>query len=485
MLVRTDARLAAVLSAFAVLLFGAFCFYAFVLPQTPARLERASVALFDDFALWSWLDGLPLPVPRGEWGVAASLIFWSLTVFALYGIALYATWGRRAGRRLLVLAVGAAVVFSVVSALALPNLNTDIYNYIVTGRVASAHDANPYEVAPDRFPSDPVYPYAGHRFTAHPDVKLPAWMLVSVPLAKVAGDDPVTNLLVYRFAFFAFSVACLVLVAAIINRLDPRYALTALIAWGWNPIVVLVGTSKVDTVMVFFLLLGILLLVAARARSAAVALMLSALVKLITLPFIAAYWLSEVAKRRWRRVLTTTALMAVTALAVYLPFTRSFDLPLDHLGLIERRSGGGDPVDGEPSAEGPARLLLAVGYGFLVLWVGLTQGDTLRKLLRGWGLLAIYFALFLAPLGLSWYLLVPIAIASVAMDWRLLLVTGLVSFSSFLVYAWDSMSTEAFPLPDIFAISRGTVYLGAVVVGLLAVLALLVHRGNRRAVGSA
>jgi hypothetical protein len=213
--------------------------------------------------------------------------------------------------------------------------------------------------------------------------------------------------------------------------------------------------------------------------------MLSALVKLITLPFIAAYWLSEVARRRWRRVLVTTALMAATVVAVYLPFTRSFDLPLDHLGLIERRSGGGDPVDGEPSAEGPARLLLAVGYGFLVLWVGLTQGDTIRKLLRGWGLLAIYFALFLAPLGLSWYLLVPIAIASVAMDWRLLLVTGLVSFSSLLVYAWDSMSTEAYPLPDIFAISRGTVYLGAVVVGVLAVLALLVRRGNRRAVGSA
>ena len=47
------------------------------------------------------------------------------------------------------------------------------------------------------------------------------------------------------------------------------------------------------------------------------------------------------------------------------------------------------------------------------------------------------------------------------------------------------MSTEEHPLPDIFAVSRGTVYLGAVVVGLLAVLALLVRRGNRRAVGSA
>jgi Glycosyltransferase family 87 len=483
-LAHTNERLAVVLSTVVVLLLGAFCFYAFVLPQTPARLERASVALFDDFALWSWLDGLPLPVPRGEWGVAAALIVSSLAAFALYGLALYATWGRRAGRRVLALVLGAAVVFALVSVLALPNINTDIYNYIVTGRVAAVHEANPYEVAPDRFPSDPVYPYAGHRFTAHPDVKLPAWMLLSVPLAWVAGDDPVTNLLVYRFAFFAFSVACLFLLVAIMSRLDSRYALTAAVAWGWNPIVALLATSKVDTVMVFFLLLAILFLVASRARSAAVSLMLSALVKLITLPFAATYWLGEVAKRRWRRLVTATALMAATVVAVYLPFTRSTDLPLEHLGLIERR-GSGDPVDGEPSAEGPARLLLAIGYGFLILWVGLTQADTTRRLLRGWAVLAIYFALFLAPLGLSWYLLVPIAIAGLAIDWRLLLVTGLVSFSSFLVYTWDSMSTEEFPLPDIFAISRGTVYLGAVAVGVLGVLALLVRRSNRRAVTSA
>ena len=446
------------------------------------RLDRPSASLIDDFSLWSWLDSLP--VPHGQWAIAASLLLLAPVVFALYGVAVYATWGRRAGKRVLFLVGGAAILFSLVSALAFPNVNTDIYNYIVTGRVAAVHDANPYEAAPDRFPADSVYPYSEHRYTRFPDVKLPAWMLLNVPLARAAGDDPVTNLLVYRFAFLAFSLASLVLVAAIVKRLDPRYVLTAVVAWGWNPIVVLFGTSKVDTVMVFFLLLAVLLLVTSRVRSAAVSLILSALVKLITLPFAATYWLSELAKRRWRRVLTATVLMAVTVVAVYLPFTTSPDLALDHLGLIERR-GSGNPVDGEPSASGPARLLLALGYGFLMLWVGLTQGDTIRKLLRGWALLAVYFALFLAPLGLSWYLLVPIAIASLAVDWRLLLVTGLLSLSSFLVNAWDSMSTDEFPLPDVVAVTRGTVYLVPVVLGVLAVVAWLVRRGNRRAVESA
>jgi hypothetical protein len=474
-----DARLAAALGALALLLLGAFCFYAFVVPQTPVRMARTSASLIDDLSFWSSIESWGLPVPRGQWTIATTLIVSSLIAFALYGAAVYTIWTRRAGRRLLFLAAGIAVLFSLVSALAFPNVNTDIYNYIVTGRVAAVHDANPYTVAPDRFPSDPIYPYAEHRYTAHPDVKLPTWMLVNVPLAKVAGDDPVVNLLLYRFVFLAFGLANLALVAVIVNRLDARFTLAAVIAWGWNPIVVLFGTSKVDTVMVTFLLLAVLLFLVARARFGAVSLVLSAFVKLITLPFLATYWLGELARRRWRRLAAATALMGLTVLVLYLPYGTSPDLLLDHLGLIGRRDSE-NPVDGGGgSGPSPARTLLAAGFGFLVLWVGLTQSDTLRKLLRGWGLLAVYFALFLVPLGLSWYLMAPIAIAALALDWRLLLLTGLLSFSSFLVNAWDSTSSSAFPLPDV-AVSRGFVYLAPVGLGLLVVLALLVRRGNRR-----
>jgi hypothetical protein len=474
-----DTRLAAVLGALALLLFATFCFYAFVVPQTPVRMARTSASLIGDLWFWSWLDSWGLPVPRGQWTIATTLLVSSLIAFAVYGAAVYTTWTRRAGRRLLFFAAGVAVLFSLVSGFAFPNVNTDIYNYIVTGRVAAVHDANPYTVAPDRFPSDPIYPYAEHRYTAHPDVKLPTWMLVNIPLARVAGDDPVVNLLLYRFVFLAFGLANLALVAGIVNKLDARFTLAAVVAWGWNPIVALFGTSKVDTVMVTFLLLAVLLFLLARARFGVVSLVLSAFVKLITLPFVATCWLGDLARRRWRRLAVTTGLMCLTVLVLYLPYGTSADLLLDHLGLIGRRDSE-NPVDGG-GGSGPsaARLLLAAGFGFLVLWVGLTQSDTLRKLLRGWGLLAVYFALFLVPLGLSWYLMAPIAIAALALDWRLLVLTCLLSFSSFLVNAWDSTSSSAFPLPDV-AVSRGFVYLAPVGLGLLAVVALLARRGGRR-----
>ena len=477
----TDARLVAVLCSVGVLLLAVYCFAAFVVPQTPVRLARPSAALIPDFPLWSWLESSPVPVPSGAWAVGGALILSSLLGFASYGFAVYVTWAQRAGARVVLLAAGCGALFLAVSALAFPNANTDIYNYIVTGRVAAVHDENPYTVAPDRFPSDPLYPYAEHRYTKSPDVKLPAWMLLNVPLARAAGDDPVDNLLVYRLAFLAFGVANIAFVAAIMQRLNPRYTLSAVVAWSWNPIVAVFSTSKVDTVMVFFLLLAVLLFVAGRSRAGpVVSLVLSAFVKLITLPFLATYWLRELARRNWRALGVASALVCITVVALYLPFGTNPDLLLDHLGLLERRNSGSPPGQ-QGGGPDPARLLLAAGYVFLVLWVGLTQGETIRRLLRGWALLSVYFALFLTPLGLSWYLMAPLAVACLALDWRLLLLTGLLSFSSFLVNAWDSMSTPAFPLPDVFAVSRGAVYLAPVLLGVLAVVALLARRGNRTA----
>lgn len=477
-LVATDVRLGVLLGLLGVLLSAALFVYAFVLPQTPVRLGRESAALIDDLPIWSAISSSFVPVPRGSWAVALSVVLGAFVAFGAYGLAIYAAWARRVRRATLVVAIASAIAFFSISALAFPTMDTDIFNYIVTGRVAAVHDRNPYVVAPDRFPSDPIYPYAGHQYTKYPDVKLPAWMLMSVPLARAAGDDPVVNLLAYRLLFFVFNVLNLVLVAAIMQRLDPRYTLAAVVVWGWNPIVALFGESKVDTVMVTFLLLGVLLLVAARRRAGVVALTLSPLVKLITLPFLATVWLRDVARRNWRGVAVASALVAVTVAAVYLPFTHGISLLLDHLGVLGRR--GAENPDPSGPDQGPARLLLAAGFGILVLWVGLTQADTTRRLLRGWGLLALYFSLFLSPLGLSWYLVTLVAIVSLASDWRLTLLAGVLSLSSFLFDEWYRMSSDAHPLPDLFAVPSALVYAAPLALAAAGALATLAIRRTRR-----
>lgn len=452
----TDERLGVWLGLLGVFLAASLFVYAFILPQTPVRLGRASAALIDELPIWSAITSSSLPVPTGSWSIAVSIVAAAVVAFGAYGLAIYLAWGRRVRRATLAVAMASAIAFFSLSTLALPTMDTDIFNYIVTGRVAAEHDANPYVVAPDRFRDDPIYPYAGHQYTRYPDVKLPAWMLMSVPLARVAGDDPVVNLLAYRLLFLAFNVLNLILVAAIVQRLDPKHTLAAVVAFGWNPIVALFGESKVDTVMVSFLLLGVLLLVAARRRAGVVALTLSSLVKLITLPFLATVWLSELARRNWRSLALLSALVVVTVAALYLPFTRDGSLLLDHLGVLGRR--GAENPNPVGSDQGSARLLLAIGFGILVLWVGLTQSDTVQHLLRGWGVLAVCFSLFLAPLGLSWYLVTLVAVVSLTTDWRLTVLAGVLSLSSFGFDQWYRLSSDAYPLPDVFALPRTLVY---------------------------
>ena len=171
-------------------------------------------------------------------------------------------------------------------ALALPNANTDIFSYIASARVAAVHDANPYEYPPTAFPNDPVYPYVSEQYRENLPSKLPAFMLLNISLAELPGDDPVANLLTYRLAFFALSVATLVLSCSLPGaffRVGGRRARPVRLESRPHRL----RAIKTDVVMVFLLAPRRLSATrVARERAGLVALGLSALVKLISLPLV-------------------------------------------------------------------------------------------------------------------------------------------------------------------------------------------------------
>src|SRR6185436_15649709 len=112
--------------------------------------------------------------------------------------------------------------------------------------------------------------------------------------------------------------------------LFPGSEAAGLVLFGWNPIVAVYGQSKTDIVMVFFLLLAAYLMARARERLGVVALGLSALVKLITLPLLALMLARDVNLRHWRQLALSVGLVAI----VYLPFAHGLGLLRDHLGLL-------------------------------------------------------------------------------------------------------------------------------------------------------
>ena len=441
------------------------------MPQTPGRLGRPTAGLIDDLAFWRWLEDF-LPEPSTRTGVAVAVPLAGCLVFAGYALAVALAWRWQASRRGLVGIGAVAVVLMAIGALAFPNANTDIFSYIASGRVAAVHDANPYEYPPASFPNDPLLPYVSEQYSGNLPSKLPAFMLVNVSLAELPGDDPVANLLAYRFAFLALSIASLVLLVLAARRLFPGSEAGGLVLYGWNPVVAAYGQSKTDVLMVFFLLLAAYLYARGRERSGLVALGLSALVKLISLPLVVLTMCRDAYLRRWRALAVGAVILAAVVALVYLPFADGPGLLVDHLGLL----GAVESADGvNRSSVGPAerflRAALSVGFVVLVLLLATHQDGSPSRLVRSWAIASLYFAVFLTTPTLAWYQLIPLALAAVAGSVAIAIAMIALTFGSFLLSSWYAASSADFPLGDPFGVPRLLVYLLPIAIAAIVLVA--------------
>lgn len=459
-------RLLAQLSAAAATLVATSIFFAFFWPLTPGRLDRPSADLIPELPHGAALAALA-PAWLADPGIVAFAVLLACgSAFAAWALALRACWGREAERGPLALVVGTSLLLLAVSAAALPNLSTDVYNYMARGRLASAHGVSPYQVAVDAFPEDLAYPYASHRFTSKPGGKPPAFMLLDVALTALAGDSVVRSLLAYRVALFALAAASLALVAAILRREAPRHQLAGLVLFGWSPIVTFHGPAKTDTAMAFFLLLAVWLLSRGRTRFSVVALTCSVLVKLLTLPLAAVYGLRELRLRRFREAAVGAGLALATAAALYAPFG-SFEAMLRHTTQL-----------GDGGSDAPAGLtnLARAAFIGIVIVVAFTRSDGLHSLLRGWAWVMIALVVLASPFELSWYQISAIAVAALVADARVALASLAIGFSAFSLNLWHSTSTPSFPLPDPASFAAPLLLAGAAVLAVAALLFPMLRR---------
>lgn len=448
-------------------------YFGFVFPQTPAPGMRSTAELTTEFSLWSSVRQIALPVPQDSTTILLAMIGVSAIAFAAYSGALMLSWRQRGATPGIAWSLGPCIGLFACAVVFLPNFDSDIYNYILRGRIAAVYGESPYRVVADTYPDDPVYKYAEPRYTRRLDAaKLPSWKLVNIALASLGGDRPVVNLLLYRSVFFIVNVANAVLIWQILKRTQPDLAFFGVVFYGWNPLVAIFGQSKTDTFMVFYLLTGVLLLVLQRQRLAAVFLALSVWVKLITLPLLGVKWLGELKTRSWKSLLTGAAAFALVTLAVYLPFGDVPGLIWMHLTQMDK-AGSTSP--------GAVRTAITAGFALLTVALGFVQNGSLDRLLKSWALVLLYFALFLTKLNLGWYMMVPIAIVALTAEWRLAAVTTACSFCCMVLTFRDGSFSRDFPGPELFDIPRPVVYLMLPVATVVAIGAYTVW-SRRRAI---
>ena len=436
-------------------------FLSYAVPLTPGRMLHPAASLMEQVPLWDFLLHHRPAFLDNENVFALLLLMACGAGFGVCALGVWLGWNAGNRRDLLAIAVGAGALCTALTIFAPPNLNSNLWNFMMRARVATAHGANPYFVAADEFPDDPLYPYANKAYTGTPGCKLAAWMVFSMMFAKIGDGDPVQTLFAYRTGLFIFSVGTLVLLAAALRTLMPKRSVAGVVFWAWNPIVLLNSLARTDTIMLFYLAFAVFLLVKERRRLAVIPLTLSIFVKIIPAPLLAVSTIADARAGRWKEVLFTVLIFAATTIAIWIPFYEH-----NALFLIQKYAGVAGSAEG--SVGGSAKLIVSIGFALLVVLVGITRKHDVRSLLSGWVLVQIYFSLFFAKFASADYLMSLIFLVAVTLDWRALLLTFALGLSYFLFDVWYLVGAENFPMPDLFPFSKTIVFWIPPIAGALA-----------------
>ena len=460
------------LAGLSIVLMLSTLFLAWAVPLTPGRMMHPAATLLARVPFWSFLESSRPPFLSVPFPVAALLLLACGASFAACAGAVRLLWGAGARRDLVAIVLGAGALSTTITLFAPPNLNSNLWNYMLRGRLASVHGCNPYTHAAAEFPDDALYPYANPAYTDMTGGKLAAMMVLDIAFTRLGGDDPVRTLMVYRGGLLLISFANLLLLAASARRAIPRHAAAGMALWAWNPIVLMNSLARADTVMLFWLLLGIWLVLAGHRRLAVVPLTLSVHVKLITAPLLGVAALAIARRRLWNELGIAALLVALTSVVIWAPFYHRnvIDLVTRYVEVTG---------DAEGSVHGPLKKAAVAGFALVLLAVGLTRRSDDRSLLEGWVLVQIYFSLFLAKFASADYLFSLIALVGVTMGWRSLLATFALGLSYFLFDQWYLVGGPGFPMPDLFPFPRTVVFLLPPIAAVLYFLARSVRRKFR------
>ncbi len=412
--------------------------------QTISPLARAWPALLlPARALFGGMlvDGSAPSERAGTQLALFAVLLMGATCAAFAGL-LYAKGITKANRSHLALALGCTALFGV-TLLLLPSLpSDDVFSYILYGRIAAVHHANPLMSAPSAFPSDPFLRLVFWRGVR--SVYGPAWLGLSAALTALSelfGGTLATYVLAFKLAGFGAHLANAALIWVILGRLAPNRRLAGTILYAWNPLCLLefCASAHNDAVMLTCALLGVYFLLRHWEVAALVAFGLSISIKYVLLALLPFYLIMIVRQMRegeqpvraiaaglaWR-VAIIVGTLGLTLLPFWAgPATLSailYSPPAQQLdnSIIEALSWplrslfqavGALPTAGASLAQTLLRLAAFAVYA--VLWLRLLpRVRELRNMLSAWAWALFWYATVASGWFWPWYATWPVAIVA-------------------------------------------------------------------------
>jgi alpha-1,6-mannosyltransferase len=216
------------------------------------------------------------------------------------------------------IAIAVAVAAPLVLLYTYPALAADVFDYLMIGRLLSAHHVNPYTHAPLYAPSDPYFAPVGWKELE--SVYGPAWVLVMGGITALFGDSAVAALLFTKAVAVLAHWASAALVYVTARRLDPGKALFAFVAYAWNPLVLLYAAvdGHNDSFLLLFVIGAVYLGLSRRWELSFLSLMAAALIKFV--PLVLFPWFIWRARRDGHAAFLGIGLAVLLAVAMYAPF---------------------------------------------------------------------------------------------------------------------------------------------------------------------
>lgn len=231
----------------------------------------------------------------------------------------------------------------------------DIFDYLFRGRMQTEYGVSPLAILPKEYTRAPFYLYIS--WYEHVDTYGPLWEYASRAVAEAvklvlqvsgnwAPSDPscpdspgscrmlVGYITGYRIFAIMLTGLSGILIYALASLVHKRFAAAAMLAWLWNPLLIMSSAlgAHNDSLMLLFMLATLYLFYKQRWLSGLLMLMLAAHVKLTVLLILPVLLIWLLTRRGWRALLFNCAV----TVAVTLPVSWALYAPLGGWDTLPR-----------------------------------------------------------------------------------------------------------------------------------------------------
>lgn len=233
-------------------------------------------------------------------------------------------------RAWLLVLILSAVLFCLVLLPMYPVDASDIYDYIIRGRMSAIYGLNPMDDVPSQVARDPVFPFVSWRMT--PSAYGPAWELIAHTVSTLTADTSRNaQVLAYKLIAVTGYGLTAVFIGLTLKQIAPRRVLIGVYLFMWNPLVVYMtaGRGHHDAVMTATIAIALYCLSRRWYLAATLGAGMGVLIKFIPallLPIIVIVALRDLGIRRWLRYAALSAIIGgLLAVVLYAPYWHGLD----------------------------------------------------------------------------------------------------------------------------------------------------------------